>query len=76
MEKISVKAVKGRTAFTAARGGVKIPHDNYIEVDETEWIKRLRDFHGDIVQENKSAPKVVTAKPKEPKPSDTPADTK
>lgn len=73
MQKVSVKAVEGRLAFTASRGGAKIPHDKYVEVDETEWIKRLRDVHGDIVQEvAKTEP---LPKPKDLKPN-SPADNK
>lgn len=66
MEKISVKAVEGRQAFTAARGGVKIPHDNYIEVDKTPWIMRLLQKHGDITaKDDKSSSSKKTAKPAE-----------
>ena len=57
MEKISVKAVEGRVAFTAPRGGVRIPSDQYIEVDRTGWIDRLLNVHGDIVQDKRSASK-------------------
>jgi hypothetical protein len=57
-----VKAVQGRVAFTAARGGVKIPADKYIEVDRTPWIDRLLDVHQDIIEEKsskKQAPKAT-----------------
>jgi len=64
MEKISVKAVEGRVAFTAPRGGAKIPSDKYVEVDKTPWIMRLLEKHGDIVQEKAS--KKSQAKPSEP----------
>jgi hypothetical protein len=74
MEKISVKAVEGRVAFTAPRDGVRIPTDRYIEVDKTKWIMRLLDHHQDIVQETtKSAPaKTAPKKPDEQK-LETPA---
>jgi hypothetical protein len=68
MEKLSVKAVKGRVAFTAPRGGVRIPHDRYVEVDDNTWIRRLLDVHGDIIQEKKSAAK-TTSKPTETTPA-------
>jgi hypothetical protein len=72
MEKISVKAVKGRKAFTAPRGGVSIPHDRYITVDKSPYIDRLLNHHGDIALEP-SKPK-----PKEPKPElpNAPVETK
>jgi hypothetical protein len=58
---VSVKAVPGRLAFTAPRGGASIPHDRYVEVEETKYIRRLIDFHGDIVEE----PAAPTSKPKQ-----------
>lgn len=51
MQKISVKAVPGRVAFTAARGGARIPSDKYVEVDHTPWIDRLLNVHQDITEE-------------------------
>ncbi len=62
---VSVKAVPGRLAFTAPRGGASIPHDTYVEVEETAYIRRLRDFHGDIVEEP-SAPVAKKQKPAKP----------
>jgi hypothetical protein len=48
---VSVKAVPGRLAFTAPRGGASIPHDTFVEVEETNYIRRLIDFHGDLVEQ-------------------------
>lgn len=48
---VSVKAVPGRLAFTAPRGGASIPHDTYVEVEETKYIRRLIDFHGDLEEQ-------------------------
>ena len=63
MAVIKVKAVEGRVARTS-RNGEFIPSDRYVRVEETPYIKRLRDVHGDIVQE----PVVVAAAPATPKP--------
>lgn len=65
MEKISVKAVQGRVAFTAARGGVRIPADKYVEVDKTPWIDRLLEVHGDIEAKGKTSSKKPTPKPED-----------
>jgi hypothetical protein len=51
LETVSIKAVEGRKAFTAAKGGVRIPHDKYIEVERTTWIERLINVHQDVTVE-------------------------
>lgn len=61
MQKISVRAVQGRVAFTAARGGVRIPSEKYVEVDNTPWIGRLLDVHGDIEKKTTSTKKPTSA---------------
>lgn len=48
MPRISVKAVEGRIARTAP-DGIFIPHDEYVEVVDTKYIRRLLEVHGDIV---------------------------
>lgn len=45
---VQVKAVEGRVAFTQAVGGKRIPNDHYILTDQTPWIDRLAEVHGDI----------------------------
>lgn len=46
---IKVRAVPGRIAYTAARGGKLIPSDgDGINVERTAWIERLIRVHGDI----------------------------
>lgn len=69
MSKINVKAVEGRVAYTAPRGGKIIPTDRAIPVDATPWIMRLLRVWGDIeiVDEKtavESAPKIL--KPEAP----------
>lgn len=57
---IKVRAVPGRIAFTAARGGKQIPSDgDGINVERTAWIDRLIRVHGDIevVEPVKAKPK-------------------
>lgn len=46
---IQVKAVPGRIARTAKDGDF-IPSDRYVQVELTNYIRRLRDHHGDIVE--------------------------
>lgn len=62
MKYIKVRAVAGRVARTA-RDGDFIPHDRYVRVDFTPYIKRLLDVHGDIEVE----PDASTAAPELPK---------
>lgn len=50
MPRISVKAVKGRVARTSPNGPM-IPHDHYMMVEDTKYIRRLLDFHKDITLE-------------------------
>jgi hypothetical protein len=57
---ISVKTVEGRIAYTAARGGERIPNDRYVVVEKTPWISRLLSVHKDIEIE----PAPVAAKEK------------
>ncbi len=49
-KRIYVKAVEGRIARVGPRGKM-IPDDRFIAVIETPYVKRLRDVHGDIVQQ-------------------------
>lgn len=46
---VMVKAVEGRLAFTKARRGVRIPDNKFISVENTRWIRRLANHHGDII---------------------------
>lgn len=47
--RIQVRAKPGRVAFSAPRGGKRIPEDEVgILVERTSWIQRLLDVHGDI----------------------------
>lgn len=75
MPRISVKAKKGRVAYDAPRGGRRIPEDRFVSVDETPYIMRLLDHHGDIVQESKATPATAPAKAvkAEAKPDSAPA---
>lgn len=66
MAKVEVKCLEGRVAFTAARGGVRIPTDKYITVTMTSWIDRLINHHGDI--ELKPAEEPVLPSPLKVKP--------
>ena len=50
MKIIAVKALPGRVAFTAPRGGERIPHDVFKTVEHTAWIEALLTKHGDIVR--------------------------
>jgi hypothetical protein len=74
MEKVKVKAVEGRVAFTAPRGGVRIPTDDYVLTNRTAWIDRLHDHHGDIIFEADEAP-VIQDKPAKKAATDKPAQT-
>ncbi|MGL5736571.1 MAG: hypothetical protein ACRCYS_17040 [Beijerinckiaceae bacterium] len=56
MAQIMVRAKPGRVAFTAPKNGVKIPEDNFIPVNDGEWIRRLASVHGDIEIQSESAP--------------------
>jgi hypothetical protein len=48
MRLINVRALPDRVAFTAPKNGKPIPSDRFIAVQETPWIRRLIDVHGDI----------------------------
>lgn len=48
MPMISVRAKKGVTAYTAPRGGLKIPSDAFMQVEETPYIRRLINVWGDV----------------------------
>lgn len=65
MSLIYVKTKKGRVAFSAPRGGVRIPDDKFVEVEQTNYINRLIDYHGDLEVEKapaaKDAPKTAPA---------------
>jgi hypothetical protein len=61
MSSIRVKAVEGRTAFTAPRGGKLIPHDHFIDVERTPWIDRLLNHHRDIEAEPVKASRAPVA---------------
>lgn len=61
MPMISVRAKKGITAYTAARGGVRIPSDNFIQVEETPYISRLVNFWQDLEVEKQSDAKPAKA---------------
>lgn len=64
MSVIFVRAVAGRKAYDAPRGGKRIPNDEYVPVKPTPWINRLLRFHGDIElkPETKPTPKEKPAK--------------
>lgn len=47
MPMISVKAKEGRVAYDSPRGNI-IPTDDFKLVDDTPWIRRLLEVHGDI----------------------------
>lgn len=63
MPKISVKAVEGRVAFDAPRNGKQIPTDKFVTVQDTPWVRRLIEVHGDVVVETKKAAKVIKDQP-------------
>jgi hypothetical protein len=52
MAKINVKAEKGRVAFSAPRNGFRIPEDKFVPVEDTPYIRRLIEYHGDLVVES------------------------
>jgi len=49
-EKIRVRAIQGRVAYSAYRDGDLIPHDKPKLVRKTPWIERLLEY-GDIVED-------------------------
>lgn len=46
---IRVKAAPGRVAFSAPRGGRRIPEDAAIAIPLTPWVQSLIDNHGDVI---------------------------
>ena len=48
MPRIMVKAMPGRIAYSAPRGGKVIPHDEFIPVQDTPYVRRLANIWGDI----------------------------
>lgn len=61
---IKVKAAEGRVARDGPNGRY-IPADKFMEVQETAYIRRLIDVHGDLIEETaaSSAPKPSTLQP-------------
>lgn len=59
MAMIYVRAKQGRRAYYEGR---VIPHDKFIPVTDSPYIRRLLDFHQDIEQEARP----VKAKPAQP----------
>lgn len=71
---LSVKAKAGRIAFTEPRNGKQIPHDRYISVDDTPWIRRLLEHHEDITLEpTKASSDTKNASADKPKTNPAPA---
>jgi Protein of unknown function (DUF2635). len=51
-ERIKITGVEGRVAFTAAKGGTRVPYDRPISVPKTSWIqRRLEDGDIQLVKE-------------------------
>jgi len=48
MSMIKVRAKKGVVAYSAPRGGVRIPDDKFIDVDASPYLYRLATHWGDI----------------------------
>ena len=65
MARIEVKCVEGRIARTDPQGPF-IPDDRFIKVEETPYIRRLIDVHGDLMVK---PPVAETAAPKPPAPT-------
>lgn len=62
---VTVRALPGRVANTAPRGGKPIPEDRWITVQRTPWIDRLIEHHGDLEvkpEEPQSAPVPIPAR--------------
>lgn len=57
---VSVRAVEGRIARTSARGGF-IPSDQYVAVQNSRYIQRLLNVHGDIELEPVTATQPVAS---------------
>lgn len=71
MALLKVRALPGRVAFDAPRGGKRIPSDAFVPVKDTPHIRRLVNHWGDIEIEGEAAveptaiPAVVPEKPVE-----------
>lgn len=70
MKMIKVKAVKGRVVREAPDGDF-IPADRFVPVEETHYVRRLIDLHGDLIEQGPDQPTEPVAEP-EPK-SEQPA---
>lgn len=55
MKTIKVKAKEGRIARESPRGPF-IPHDQYVKVPDTPYVRRLLNVHGDIELEAAAPP--------------------
>ena len=60
LKTIRVKAVAGRIARNGPSGEL-IPDDRYVTVDETPYMKRLINHHGDVTVEPEKKPAPVKA---------------
>lgn len=73
MSMITVRAVSGRVAFDAPKGGARIPHDKYVTILETPWVRALLNKWHDIEREPVKAPQKAVAAPKAPASEEKPA---
>ena len=63
---IQVKTAEGRVAYDAPRGGKPIPSDRFVTVRESSYIRRLIDFHGDLIEEGGKSKKHTKTEAKDP----------
>lgn len=60
--RIKVRAKPGKVAFDQPRYGKRIPHDDFVEVADTPYIRRLAEEHDDIEIQESVPEKKSTAK--------------
>lgn len=66
MAMLFVRCLPDRVANTAPSGGKPIPHDRFVPVPDTPWIRRLIEVHGDIEVQANPPLSVVAPSPDEP----------
>lgn len=65
MPMIKVRAVPGRLAYDKPRGGKRISNDEFVAVEDTPYVRRLIDFHGDLEVEKEKSKSLGETKPKD-----------
>jgi hypothetical protein len=66
---VNVRALPGRIAFSAPKGGFQISNDRFVPVTVTPWVNDLIHKHGDVEVEPDAARQPIFSQPRKAAPS-------